>query len=357
MITLFSNLYFSIAAIAIIVVADVLIKFKRPILLKFHLILILVSIAASSLIYSYSANEFIFYLALIKSFMAASFLNIFTLLYFKKFTLWVNIFSFVMIGTAIATLWYNYHYYNIGDYKINPKLIGIESHQNSSLPFYFVPIRFVFFFGFIFTLGYFWYVILFKLKYQNIYFDKIKKWAKAFLILSIIIFLTNLPIKYLSTNVIISHSTTIIVYLYLVLLIFYRPVFLNRSSLKLSFGEKFNKEDEKKVNELLFINEFYTNQYFTNSDASIENLSKKLNINYNDLYRFIYNKYSMSFNDLVNKNRIDYFIDLVHDKRFANYTIDALAKEVGFSSRQHLYKPFKKFHGGNPSNFIDAMSG
>jgi len=32
-----------------------------------------------------------------------------------------------------------------------------------------------------------------------------------------------------------------------------------------------------------------------------------------------------------------------------------LAKEVGFSSRQHLYKPFKKFHGGNPSDIVDAV--
>ena len=357
MISLISNLYFSVAAIAIIVAVDVLIKFKRPLLLKFHLILILISIAASSLIYSYSATQFIFYLALIKSFTAASFLNIFTLLYFKKFTLWVNIFSFVMIGTAIATLWYNYHYYNIGDFKINPKLIGIESHQNSSLPFYFVPIRFFFFFCFIFTLGYFWYVILYKLTFKNIYFDKIKRWTRAFLYLSILILLANMPIDFLSKNVIISHATSIFLYLYLILMIFYRPVFLNRSSLKLSFGEKFNKEDEKKVNELEFINIFYTQQYFTNSEASIENLSKKLEVHANDLYRFIYNKYSMSFNDLVNKNRIDYFIDLVHDKRFSNYTIDALAKEVGFSSRQHLYKPFKKFHGGSPSNFIDAVSG
>ena len=34
--------------------------------------------------------------------------------------------------------------------------------------------------------------------------------------------------------------------------------------------------------------------------------------------------------------------------------IDALAREVGFSSRQHLNKPFKKFHGGNPSDLIES---
>jgi len=39
-----------------------------------------------------------------------------------------------------------------------------------------------------------------------------------------------------------------------------------------------------------------------------------------------------------------------------NLTIDALSKEAGFSSRQQLYKPFKKFHGGNPSDLLDAFA-
>ena len=65
----------------------------------------------------------------------------------------------------------------------------------------------------------------------------------------------------------------------------------------------------------------------------------------------------MTFNDLVNMNRINYFIDIVNTPKYKNYTIDALAKEVGFSSRQHLYKPFKKFHGGNPSDIIDTVQG
>jgi AraC-like DNA-binding protein len=64
----------------------------------------------------------------------------------------------------------------------------------------------------------------------------------------------------------------------------------------------------------------------------------------------------MTFNDLVNKNRVDYFIDIIHNPKYLNFTIDALAKEAGFSSRQHLYKPFKKFHGGNPSDIMDAIA-
>jgi AraC-like DNA-binding protein len=144
--------------------------------------------------------------------------------------------------------------------------------------------------------------------------------------------------------------------MYILLLVFYRPAFLNRSALKISLGESFNKEADFALSELDFINEFYTKLYFTNNDASLDHLAKILKIGSNDFYKFVYYKYSMTFNDLVNKNRVDYFIDIIHNPKYLNYTIDALAKEVGFSSRQHLYKPFKKFHGGNPSDIVDAVA-
>ena len=67
-------------------------------------------------------------------------------------------------------------------------------------------------------------------------------------------------------------------------------------------------------------------------------------------------KYNMSFGNLVNKSRVDYFIELVKSPKFKHYSIDALAKESGFNSRHHLYKPFKKFHGGTPSEFISSIN-
>jgi YesN/AraC family two-component response regulator len=63
----------------------------------------------------------------------------------------------------------------------------------------------------------------------------------------------------------------------------------------------------------------------------------------------------MTFSDLVNKYRVQYFVSIVVLPQNANYTIDALAKMSGFTSRNHLYKPFRKFHGGIPSDFIDTI--
>lgn len=86
----------------------------------------------------------------------------------------------------------------------------------------------------------------------------------------------------------------------------------------------------------------------------MQHLAKVLNVSTNDLYKFIYNKFSVSFNDLVNKNRVNYFLEIIKQPKFQNFSVDALAQEAGFTSRQHLYKPFKKFHGGNPSDLIEA---
>jgi len=201
------------------------------------------------------------------------------------------------------------------------------------------------------------YTILVNQTYQNIYFDKIKKWTKTLVFYWIFIIMAFLFLHFFELPTFLFYVLSFSSFIILQLFVFYRPEFLNRSALKISFGKSFNKDENYAISELEFINEFYTKLYFVNQDASLENLAIILNISSNELYKFIYYKYSMTFNDLVNKNRVDYFIDIIHNAKYLNYTIDALAKEAGFSSRQHLYKPFKKFHGGNPSDIMDAING
>jgi YesN/AraC family two-component response regulator len=80
-------------------------------------------------------------------------------------------------------------------------------------------------------------------------------------------------------------------------------------------------------------------------------------INSNELFQDqVLKIYNMSFSNLVNKSRIDYFLDLVKSSKYKHYSIDALAKESGFNSRHHLYKPFRKYHGGTPSDFINSIN-
>ena len=354
--TYIQQIFFSIFVLSILVFFDILFKFKRPLILKFYFFLIIASIGMSSYFHSLDlfSNHYVFYIIIGKSLVAGSFLNIFSILYFPKFKLWVNGITILLVVLTVYSFIYstnhNPNYVN----TLKTQTLVVVRAEGLVLPFFVKIVRLVLISSFFFTFLYFLYSIITKYNFNNIYFVKIKNWTIAIFVLIINMLIMYIPIPLVQNNPIVGYYITIYLYIYIVLLILYRPSFLNKSSMKISFGTAFNKDFEFAVKDLQFINAFYTNHYFTDNTASLENFAKILNVGSNDLYKFVYYKYSMTFNDLVNKNRVEFFVEIIHDPKFLNFTIDALAKEAGFSSRQHLYKPFKKFHGGNPSDLVDA---
>ncbi len=351
-----NKLYFSIAVFSLIVFVDLMVKFKRPLILKVYLGILTLTTGLNAFIFTINLPPHIFLYAssIAKGLMAFSIINIFTVLYFPKYQKWINLLGFFYI--IYEVILFKYVFENPQLFERYPQTAMIMLMKTKIvLPLYMniyrISLTFAFLVAMLYTSG----SVLFKQNYQNIYFDKIKTWSKMLVYFTIFMFLMFAPVSFFELHEIFSYSVSVISFILIELFVFYRPAFLNRSALKISFGSNFNKDSEYAISELEFINEFYTKLYFVNNDASLENLAKLLNISSNDLYKFIYYKYSMTFNDLVNKNRVDYFIDIIHNPKYLNYTIDALAKEAGFSSRQHLYKPFKKFHGGNPSDIMDAV--
>jgi AraC-like DNA-binding protein len=352
-----TSIYFSVFILSLVVFGDVLIKFKRPLILKFHFLLLIFSIALISLIFSLNLTRFAFLVPFLKSLTMVAFLNIYFHLFFSKLKPWIYFLSFLIVGSSI--------FITIDSFKIIPELNLLDSipqtiglkYKVDSITYVALKIyRLIILFIFIATLFYFWFSIKGKKFLDNFYFDKIKNWSSFIFSMIILLVINNIIVSFLNPNVLLMHFLFNLHYLYLLILILYRPVFLNRSAMKISFGAKFNLDTKYPISEKDFIFEFYTKMYFTKPEASLEHFAGLLSINVNELYLFIYNKYSISFLDLVNKNRVAYFLDIVQEDKFQNYTIEALAKLVGFSSRQHLYKPFKKFHGGNPSDIIEASS-
>lgn len=354
---LIDKLFFSIFIFSIIVLIDLMVKFKRPLMLKLYFSLLVVCSGIGALIYTLNVSTFVFLFTTIvcKSFIAIALINIFPILYFPKIVKWINGLTFIII--CYLCLLYNYlsrHLTSLAD--LHHKSLMLTLDESVGLPFYINVFRILIIVSFISTLFYFCYSILKKQEHKNIYFDKIKRWASFMLF-----FVLFLLVLFFTGNLIyreqfFSNVQIIILFFSLILFVYYRPVFLNRSALKISLGEKFNTDANFPISEIDFINEFYTKMYFARPEASLEHFANHMKINANELYLFIYNKYSISFLDLINKNRIAYFLDIIKDPKFKNYTVEALAKQVGFSSRQHLYKPFKKFHGGQPSDIIDATS-
>jgi AraC-like DNA-binding protein len=233
--------------------------------------------------------------------------------------------------------------------------VSIDSELNIIITPMIRLIRFFFIFIVAAHLFYFWYVIYNKLNLNNIYFEKIRNWTTLIFTLSIVVILSNMAIAFLSDKPFWLNNLTIFICFSLLLLVLKRPSFLNTSAKKIAFGHKFNFEHEVEIEELTFLQLFQVQKYFAKKDATLEDLAIQLKVSSQHLSQFIQKKYAMSFSDLVNKNRVNYFFEIVQDPSFQNFTIDALAREVGFSSRQHLNKPFKKFHGGNPSDLVESV--
>jgi len=149
----------------------------------------------------------------------------------------------------------------------------------------------------------------------------------------------------------------VVLALALLLIILYRPGFINKNGSKISFGLLFNRNDfSSNIKEVDFNFHFFTNFYYKSKTANIEEFSNIIGVSKEVMFNYIYLNYSMSFEELINKSRVDYFVEIIKDAKFKNYTVEALALEVGFSSRQRFYLPFKKYHGGNPSDLIDNLN-
>ena len=197
--------------------------------------------------------------------------------------------------------------------------------------------------------------IIQKHKSRNIYFKELVLPATFIIVLVGFICLINI----LKTVSIIQDPIFQLLYLlsyfFYLLIILFRPKMMNQTDFKFSLIGIFKKLTAQVVPFNIFIEVFFTEKYFLNSLATLEDLSQKTNVSPDTLNEFLILNYGIGYTDLVNKHRVDYFIALIKKGEFIQYTIEALAIQSGFGSRQSLQKAFKKFHGGTPSDFIGSI--
>jgi len=203
---------------------------------------------------------------------------------------------------------------------------------------------------------YYIYSILFKFSFKNIYFKSIQIWTLSFfmvIFIQLIIIALSFVFKFSNEF---NLYITILKGLALLLTILYRPSFINKNGSKISLGHLFNRSDfSADIKDVDFNFHFFTNLYYKNKVADIIEFSNIMGVSKDIMFNYIYFTYAISFDELVNKSRVEYFVEMVKESKYKNYTVEALAMEVGFSSRQRFYQPFKKYHGGNPSDLIDIF--
>ena len=104
------------------------------------------------------------------------------------------------------------------------------------------------------------------------------------------------------------------------------------------------------------LNQLEKEQFYLKTDCTANSLSKKLETNTTYLSKIINSYYQKSFSKYINDLRIEYVLErLKNDKLFRRYSIQSIANEIGFKSRESFNKIFKNETGLLPSYFIKEL--
>ena len=346
--------YFFIFLFSIIVLMDVLIRFKSPFKLKvfFSLFVLAILVGAFCCFFRRDPGEYFFLIKISRIVLGTSMVQIFTNLYFIQYKRIANIYTIAAYSFYTFLICY---VQVVGyDTVFTKSAILNNSYNLPSYLKFFIELDYISVMLFVF---YYTYNILFKFSYKNIYFKRIQIWTFCFfIVLAAQLFMNLFTILFVFPD----HFRVfipIVFSLFFLLIILYRPNFINKNGSKISFGYLFNKNDfSSAIKDVDFTFHFYTNFYFKNKTVDIVAFSNIMGVGKDIMFNYIYFTYSMSFDELVNKARVEYFVEIIKNDQYKNYTVEALALEAGFSSRQRFYQPFKKYHGGNPSDLIDIIN-
>lgn len=85
----------------------------------------------------------------------------------------------------------------------------------------------------------------------------------------------------------------------------------------------------------------FEEKYFLDHENNLSDISKKLKLNSNELSKIINSQYS-GFNSWINQLKINHSTALIKEGYLNNYSVEALASDCGFNSKNTFYRAFKK---------------
>ncbi len=91
---------------------------------------------------------------------------------------------------------------------------------------------------------------------------------------------------------------------------------------------------------------------YLQTDFTLSEMAKNLNISSNIVSMVINSKLNCSFPEYINSLRVKTAIELLENVDKRNLTIEAISYECGFNNRTSFYKAFKKQTGKLPSDYI-----
>lgn len=91
---------------------------------------------------------------------------------------------------------------------------------------------------------------------------------------------------------------------------------------------------------------------FLNGNYTLKEMAADLHMPLHQLSAYINRVTGMNFNDLLNKHRIDYCLNLIKNSDMTNLNLHGLALTCGFNNRNTFSTAFKKFTGKTPSDYL-----
>lgn len=91
---------------------------------------------------------------------------------------------------------------------------------------------------------------------------------------------------------------------------------------------------------------------FLRAGYSIQEMATSLDLPLYQLSALINQECNVHFNDLINRYRIDYALELIHEGCFNVLNVNGLSTQSGFNNRNTFSAAFKKFTGYTPSEYV-----
>lgn len=118
----------------------------------------------------------------------------------------------------------------------------------------------------------------------------------------------------------------------------------------------FTITDDKAKTILRKLEKLEVSLFFIHNNCTLHNTAKKLKTNTTYLSKIINTYKEQSFNEYVNKLRINYVLQQIKENtQFRRYTISAIARELGYKSANTFTNAFKRETGINPSYYIKQI--
>lgn len=130
----------------------------------------------------------------------------------------------------------------------------------------------------------------------------------------------------------------------------------NSGSIGLPAAAKYRKstlsEGDKERGWAKIVAAFETDRFYLDPDLTQIELSRRLEIPRQYLSQIIGEKGKGTFNDLVNRYRLDEFLDRVNRGDLKRFNLLAVALDSGFNSKNAFLSAFRKTYGMTPSDYL-----